>query len=77
MRQRKVKTKILTLEVKKKKTIITPHEKRHAPRSQTHAMRDLAAGVNKIFELQAKRLKLEEESEKERRKERKNFLKFC
>ena len=40
-------------------------------------MRDLAAGVNKTFELQAKRLKLEEESEKERRKERKNFLKFC
>ena len=59
----------------KKTTILRPHEKRHAPRSQTQAMGNLAAGVNKMAELQAKRLKLQEESEKKRRKERGN-LKF-
>ena len=61
----------------KKRTIIRPHEKRHAPRSQTQAIGNLTAGVNKMAELQAKRLKLQEESEKKRRKERGNLLKFC
>ena len=75
MGQRKIKTvvgsklKKLTLEVKKKKIII-PHEKRHALRLQTQAIGNLAADVNKMAELQAKPLKLQEESEKERRKER-------
>ena len=36
-------------------------------------MGNLASGVNKMAELQVKRLKLQEESEKERRKERENF----
>ena len=77
MGQRKIKTvvgsklKKLTLEVKKKKKkIIIPHEKRHALRLQTQAIGNLAADVNKMAELQAKPLKLQEESEKERRKER-------
>ena len=48
----------------KKSTIRIPHEKRHAPRSQTQAMWNLAAGFNKMAELQAKRLKLQEKSEK-------------
>ena len=36
-------------------------------------MGNLASGVNKMAELQVKRLKLQEESEKERRKERENL----
>ena len=75
VRQRKIKTKVLTLEVKKR-TIIRPHEKCYAPRLQTQAMASLAAGVNKMAKLQTKRLKLKEESEKERKKERENLLKF-
>ena len=36
-------------------------------------MGNLASGVNKMAELQVKRLKLQEESEKEQRKERENL----
>ena len=36
-------------------------------------MGNLASGANKMAELQVKRLKLQEESEKERRKERENL----
>ena len=39
-------------------------------------MGNLAAGVNKMAELQAKRLKLQEESKKERKMKEKIFLSF-
>ena len=51
----KIKTQFLRLEVKKR-IIIRPHEKRHTPGSRTQAMKNLAAGVNKMTGFQAKRL---------------------
>ena len=59
-----------------KRTIIKPHEKRRAPRSQTQAIGSLTSSINKMAELQAKRLKLQEESENERKREREELLAF-
>ena len=70
-----MKTKVLTLEVKKR-AFTRPHEKRHVSRWQIQTMGNLAAGVNKMAELQAKRLKLQEESNKERKMKEKIFLSF-
>ena len=70
-----MKTKVLTLEVKKRAFTRT-HEKRHVSRWQIQTMGNLAAGVNKMAELQAKRLKLQEGKQERTKKERENFLQF-
>ena len=64
------------LEKKKKNLVIRPHEKRNKHRSQTQALGNLASGVNKMAEMQSKRLKLQEESENSRRAERESYLQF-
>lgn len=56
--------------------MIRPHEKRHTIRLQEQVMENIAAGVNKMNELQAKELKWQEESEKKRKKEKENLFKF-
>ena len=58
------------------KLTIRPHEKRTAPRSQTQALGNLATGVSRMADMQAKRLKLQEESENFRRAERESLLEF-
>ena len=60
---------------KKKGTIIRPNEKRNVPRSHLQALGNLATGVNKMAENSA-RLKMQQETEKDRRKERDELLKF-
>lgn len=62
-----MKTKVLTLDVKKR-AFTRPHEKRHVSRWQIQTMGNLAAGVNKMAELQAKQLKLQEECKNKRKK---------
>ena len=61
---------------KKPTTIIRPNQKRNVPRSQMQALRNLATGVNKMAEINAKRLKMEAENEKERKKKRVALLEF-
>ena len=56
--------------------VVKPHQKRGAARSQTQALGNLASGVNKMADIQSKRLKLQEESEKSRKKERESLLEF-
>ena len=46
--------------------MIIPHEKRHTIRLQEQVMENIAAGVNKMNELQVKELKWQEESKKKR-----------
>ena len=48
----------------KRKTVIKPHEKRNVSCSQLQALSQLAAGVNKLAEINAKRMKLEQEGRK-------------
>ena len=48
----------------KRKIVIKPHEKRNVSRSQLQALSQLAAGVNKLAEINAKRMKLEQEGRK-------------
>lgn len=62
-----MKTKVLTLDVKKR-AFTRQHEKRHVSRWQIQTMGNLAAGVNKMAELQAKQLKLQEECKNKRKK---------
>ena len=45
---------------KRKKVVAKPHEKRSVPRSQLQALSQLAAGVDKLAEVNAKRMKIEE-----------------
>ena len=62
----------------KKKVVVRPHEKRTVARSQLQAISQLATGVNKLAEVNSKRLKMEEsflqfrrdEAEKNRQHER-------
>ena len=53
----------------KRKTVTKPHEKQIVPRLQLQALSRLASGVNKIAEVNAKQVKLEQE-------DRKALLKF-
>ena len=52
-----------------KKIVAKPHEKRTVARSQLQAMSKLASGVNRLAQVNAKRMKLEE-------KDRKALLEF-
>ena len=52
----------------KKRAFTRQHEKRHVSRWRIQTMRNLAAGVNKMAELQAKQLKLQEECKNKRKK---------
>ena len=60
----------------KGRLVVKPHQKRGATRSQTQALGNLASGVNKMADIQSKRLKIQEESEKSRKKERESLLEF-
>ena len=53
----------------KRKTVTKQHEKQIVPRLQLQALSRLASGVNKIAEVNAKQVKLEQE-------DRKALLKF-
>ena len=61
---------------KKVTTIIRPNEKRSVPRSQLQALANLATGVNKMADTNAKRLKMQVENEKDKKKERDALLDF-
>lgn len=56
--------------------MIIPHEKRHTIRLQEQVMENIAAGVNKMNELQVKELQWQEESKRKRKKEKENLFKF-
>ena len=45
----------------KRKTVTKPHEKQIVPRLQLQALSRLVSGVNKIAEVNAKQMKLEQE----------------
>ena len=51
---------------KKKAIVVKPHKKRKVLRSQAQALSQLAGGISKLIELQAKRHKEQMEFEKER-----------
>ena len=51
---------------KKKAIVVKPHKKRKVLRSQPQALSQLAGGISKLIELQAKRYKEQMEFEKER-----------
>ena len=52
--------------IRKKAIVVKPHKKRKVARSQTQALSQLAGGMTRLIESQAKRHKEQMEFEKER-----------